>query len=480
VRHALDMQQRDASPQTESTAMLLARIPATVKHAFESFLAVPTAVVAGFGLLAAASNVLDKQQPGWLAGLRDMLHAHLFADADSTTQLLTAIAGGMITLTSITFSLLLVALQQSAGSMTHAVFDQFLRRSSNQFFAGWFIGLTLYTLLTLATVSPEFNPIIGATLSLILASSALYVLLLMIYSVIEQMRPEEILQAIHDHALTARDRQLPLLRRTRRQRERHDAHCHVIRARGDGFVTAIDLDRLAPALAEAPETEVVLCLPLGGYAAFGDPLAEVRAPADRCKAIAESVERSLQVERERDLDRDAAFAIEQIETIAWSAISTSKQDPAPGREAIRNLRDLLARWVAADDEEEELAVDRLPVVYPDDVMEQLMAALESLAVASTESMQHQVFAEIVSGLAATLNRLPPRLVQRSEELILRSLAGLGDHMLTAELDRALSSLVEAMREVGLAESADAVGLARQELSASVGRLNSRGTRVPAE
>ena len=123
--------------------------------------------------------------------------------------------------------------------------------------------------------------------------------------------------------------------------------------------------------------------------------------------------------------------------------------------------------------------DRLPVVYPDDVMEQLMAALESLAVASTESMQHQVFAEIVSGLAATLNRLPPRLVQRSEELILRSLAGLGDHMLTAELDRALTSLVEAMREVGLAESADAVGLARQELAASVGRLNSRDTRVPA-
>jgi uncharacterized membrane protein len=460
--------------------MRLARIPVTIKHAFESFLGIPTAVVAAFFVLSAVTFILDKRQPAWLSGLREFLQTHLFVDTESTTQVLTTIAGGMLTVTSITFSLLLVALQQSAGSMTHAVFDQFMRRWLNQFFAGWFVGLTLYTLITLATVSPQFNPILGATLSLILAGSALYVLLLMIYSMIEQMRPEMILESIHDHALSARQRQLALLRRTRRKPERHDAPCHVIRARGDGFVTAIDLDRLAPALAEAQAAEVVLCLPLGGYAAFGDPLAEVRAPADRCKAIAESVERSLLFERERDLDRDAAFAIEQIETIAWSAISTSKQDPAPGREAIRNLRDLLARWVAADDEEEELAVDRLPVVYPDDVMEQLMAALESLAVASTESMQHQVFAEIVSGLAATLNRLPPRLVQRSEELILRSLAGLGDHMLTAELDRALSSLVEAMREVGLAESADAVGLARQELSASVGRLNSRGTRVPAE
>ena len=100
-----------------------------------------------------------------------------FADAESTTQVLSTIAGGMITITSITFSLLLVALQQSAGSMTHAVFDQFLRRRLNQFYAGWFIGITLFTLVTLATVGPEFNPIYGATLALFFAVSALYVLL---------------------------------------------------------------------------------------------------------------------------------------------------------------------------------------------------------------------------------------------------------------------------------------------------------------
>lgn len=457
--------------------MRLARIPATVKHAFESFLALPTAVVAGFGLLAAASNVLDKQQPGWLAGPRSALQAHLFADADSTMQLLTTIAGGMITLTSITFSLLLVALQQSAGSMTHAVFDQFMRRSLNQFFAGWFVGLTLYTLLTLATVSPEFNPIIGATLSLVLAGSALYVLLLMIYSVIEQMRPEAILEAIHDHALQARMRQRLILRRTRRSALSQGPVCQTVRAQGDGFVTAIDLDALQTALADSPEAEIVLCLPLGGYAAFADPLAEVRASATRCAALTEAVDRAIQLERERDLDHDAAFAIEQIETIAWTAISTSKQDPAPGREAVRNLRDLLARWVAADGEEAPTATP-LPILYPDDVMEQLMAALESLAVVSTESMQHQVYGEILNGLATTLDRLPPPLARRTEELVLRSLAGLGDHMLTAELDRALSGIGNALRDAGLAEGAEAVHAARQQLATSIGQLNSRGTRVP--
>lgn len=475
------MSRPDDSPRTESTAQHLARIPVAIRHAFESFLGVPTIVVVAFFILAWVTYALDHNQPDWLTGPRTFLQEHLFADSDSTTQVLSAIAGGMITVTSITFSLLLVALQQSAGSMTHAVFDQFLRRPLNQIYAGWFIGVTLYTLITLATVAPEFNPILGATLSLIMASTALYVLLLLIYSAIEQMRPESILESIHDHALEARQRQLPLLRRTRRSAQAPAGDAYLVRARGDGFITAIDLDILARALAGAPSAEVVLCLPIGGHMVYADPIAEVRAAdAATSEVLAEAVHRAVRVERERDLDRDPAFGVEQIETIAWSAISTSKQDPAPGREAVRNLRDLLARWVAAEDEEDEQdAAPPLAVVYTDDLLEQLMTALESLTVAASESMQHQVYAEILCGLATSLDRLPPPLARRAEELVLRSLAGMGDHVLTAELDRALSAIQDALLNAGFAESAAAVGSARDGLAENIGHLRSRDTRVPS-
>jgi uncharacterized membrane protein len=470
----------NTSARTESVGMGIAQIPAVVRHAFGTFLAVPTGVVVAFILLAGGTYALDQGDGGWLWPLRQLLQKHIFTDSEATTQVLSTVAGGMITITSITFSLLLVALQQSAGSMTHAVFDQFLRRHLNQFYAGWFIGITLFTLVTLATVRPEFNPVFGATLALLFAVSALYVLLLMIYSAIEQMRPSAILESIHDHTLRARERQIPLLRRTRRRPEGRGSARQTVRAPSDGFVTNIDLDALAEALQPAPQAEIAFHLPLGAYAAFGDPLAEVTgAVGDDLDGLAEAVSRAVTLQRERDLERDPSFGLEQMETIAWTTISTSKQDPNPGLEAVRNLRDLLARWAVADPEETgESSAECLPIVYPDDVIERLMGTIESLTIVASESMQHHVYADVLRGLATTMDRLPPDLAKRSEELVLRSLAGLGDHVLSAELEDALSDVADAFDNAGLVEGAVAVRTARVELAASVGKLNSRATRVP--
>lgn len=474
------MPESNGSARTESVGMRITQIPAVIHHAFAAFLAVPTAVVAGFILLAIATNALDRGDGGMLHPLGQFLRSHIFTGSEATTQTLGAIAGGMITITSITFSLLLVALQQSAGSMTHAVFDQFLRRRLNQVYAGWFIGITLYTLITLATVRPEFNPIYSATLALLFAASALYVLLLLIYSAIEQMRPSAILESIHDYTLRAREHQRTILRRTRRQSEGRGSVRQTVRAPSDGFVTAIDLDALAKALREAPLAEVVLRLPLGGYAAFGDPLAEVTAsPADDMAALAQTVAHAVRLERERDLERDPSFGLEQMETIGWTTISTAKQDPNPGLETVRNLRDLLARWAVADEEETGAPEqERLAVVYPDDVLERLMGTIESLTVVASESMQHHVYAAILRGLAMTFDRLPPPLARRTEEIVLRSLAGLGDQVLTVELENALTAVADALEDAGLTEGAASVRAARAELATSIGRLNSRATRVP--
>jgi uncharacterized membrane protein len=468
------------SVRSESAGMRVARIPGEIRHAFATFLAVPTLVVGAFILLAIGTYALDQASGGWLNPLEHALRRHIFTDSEATTQVLSTVAGGMITITSITFSLLLVALQQSAGSMTHAVFDQFLRRSLNQFYAGWFIGITLFTLVTLATVRPEFNPIFGATLVLLFAVSALYVLLLMIYSAIEQMRPSAILESIHDHTLRARERQLTLLRRTRRTPQGLGSVRRTVRAPVDGFITAIDLGVLETALREEPQAEITFHLPIGSYAAFGDQVAEVTAsPAGDPDALAAAVERAVAIQRERDLERDPSFGLEQIETIAWTTISTSKQDPNPGLEAVRNLRDLLARWAVADPEQTgESEPEPLAIVYPDDVIERLMGTIESLTIVTSESMQHHVYADILRGLATTMDRLPPDLAQRTEDLVLRSLAGLGDQVLSAELEGALDDIAAAFADAGLTEGAIAVRAACAQLAASVGQLNSRATRVP--
>ena len=165
----------------------------------------------------------------------------LFSDAQAARNFLGVIASSIITVTSITLSLLLIAVQQGAASLTSLVFDQFLRRRTNQLYFGFFIGLALYALIVLASINPAHQPIYGVALAGCNDGVALYMLILLIYTTINQMRPVVIIGSIHDHALRARDRQLDLLRRTRRSPRLAEAVGGRVAANRSGFMARLDV-----------------------------------------------------------------------------------------------------------------------------------------------------------------------------------------------------------------------------------------------
>ena len=450
----------------------------TVRRAFASFLALPTGVIALFALLAATTYTLDKSGLRVVASFHDFMQGRVFGNEEATSALLATVAAGVITITSITFSLLLLALQQSAGAMTHDVLDQFLRRRANQTYFGFFVGLTLSSLIVLISIDPPFVPIIGASLALFLTIVALYLLLLLIYSTISQIRPTEIIRAIHDHTLRAREVQAPLIQRTRRAAQLSQPPAVTVRARRDGFVTAVDLDAIAAVLPDvAGVVEVTILRSIGSYVAFQDPIAEIRSDGDAVlDQIGESLANAVTIEQDRDIDTDPAYGIEQMTTIAWRSVSTSQQNPAPGRATINALHDLLARWSANG--ESHGNDPPLPVVYPDNVLESVFGGFESLTVVASEAMQHQTCAGILNALTVTYERLQPAARRRVEDLVLRSLSGLGDHVLTADLDEALAAMAQAFDADGASDTAQAIRAARNGLAGSIGRLNSRATRVP--
>ena len=108
-----------------------------------------------------------------------------------------------------------------------------------------------------------------------------------------------------------------------------------------------------------------------------------------------------------------------------------------------------------------------------------MNTFESLAVVSSESMQHQNFAEVMHTFAVMFERLPSTLQQRAEDIILRVLSALGDFVLTNELDSALSALVGALERCDRTSTGALVQRAQERLNLSIGRLNSRATRSQA-
>ena len=241
----------------------------------------------------------------------------------------------------------------------------------------------------------------------------------------------------------------------------------------------MDLDILEAAAREAGnEMEFVLLVSIGSFVAYGDVIAEVRMETPgRAEALEDCVRAAVRLERQQNLPTDPGHGIGQLEMVGWTSISTAKSNPSPGLMVIRALRDLLARW--ADEENEPPEQPPVPVVYTDTVPDQLMNACESLAVVATESMQHQSFAEVLRTFSVLFKRLPADQQARAEDLILRILSGLGDHILTALLEEELSALAAALSESGRTETASAVREARDDLARSVGKANSRSTRLEA-
>lgn len=456
---------------------------ADVRRSFADFLAVPSATVVGFLLLAVATYMLDRHTVAWLEPTRHFLKGHLITDPDTTDALLGAIAGGVITVTSITFSLLLLAVQQSAAALTSQVLDQFLRRRLNQVYFGVFVGVSLFVLLTLATNDTRVTPVFGSAVALLMTLVAMIVLVLLLYTTLNQMRPDRIIGAIHDLTLAARLAQLAMLARTRSEPTLHSAPAALtLHSRTNGYVATVDLDRIGKAAEAAPgEAEVVLLVALGDYVCYHDPLAEIAAPTpDAAHAIGEATHAALSLERQRNLHRDPGYGVAQLAVVGWTAISTAKSNPSPGRSAIRHLRDLLIRWVDEEQAPDSDPEDRpapVPVVYRDNVTQELLDVFESLLIVASESMQHQSAAELYHSIAVVLDRLPAPLQARAEDLVLRSLSALGDHVLARDLDAALREVTAALAQVQRGEAAAKVERARLALAASVGVIGARGARV---
>lgn len=444
--------------------------------AFAEFLSVPALIIVGFVLLAYATFLLDRSQVGWLKPARLLLQAFVFADTAATASLLGTISAGLITITSITLSLLLISLQQSASALTHQVYDQFLRSWHNQVYFGVFVGLSVYALITLASAGP-LNPVFGGAVALLLTILALALLLALFYTTVDQMRPVMIIEAIHNHVLKARQVQLVLIRRTRREAQLAAPVRLGVQAQSHGFVTKIDVDAIEAAATQAEaEVEARIRVTIGEFVVYGQLIAEVTAhiQAD-AMLLASALEGAIYRATKRDLAADPLDGIEELETIGWTGISTAQSDPEAGVLTIYSLRDILARWCVADADPAPVKV--APVVYEDDVMTKLMNAFESLAVSASESMQHQSLAEILRSFALLFDQLPPPLQARAEDIILRSLSAMGEHVLTHELESALSGLADTLDAAQRPDTAAAVRTAQSRLAASIGKLGNRATRI---
>jgi uncharacterized membrane protein len=293
----------------------------------------------------------------------------------------------------------------------------------------------------------------GAVLTLVLTIAALVVLLLLIHGTIDQMRPQSVVRSIHELALRARESELVLLGRTRKQRATPEgARERPVRVLDSGYVVTVDVDRLAQAAkAAGPDAEILVEGRLGEFLVFDEVVARLVGADPADSSHDEDILAAFGIDDIRDVDAESGYAVDQLENIAWATGTSAGQSPNTATAAVRALTDLLGRWlISGERDRSERSRERkeLPVVYADGAVAVGLAALGTLMVGSAESSQVQTCTELIRSFARLVPRLHDNDRSDFDEALDAALPAVIQHAGMPMLRHALQELEKVMREAG--------------------------------
>ncbi len=273
---------------------------------------------------------------------------------DAARSVLSAVAGSLVTLTSLTFSLTVLTLQLASSQFSPRLLRTF---SSDRFVhvtLMLFVSTFVYALTVLRTVrtstgsAPGFVPQIAVTLGLVLALASVLALVLFLSHLASEIRVETMLRRVY------RETRATALRVTDERDADGDevslpvppADAVPVLAPSSGFLTSVDVVSLTRLVAS---TGGVLLLerPPGSSLVEGTPIGWLWHPAtgglqvEALEALTDKLGDVLTTTHEPTAAQDVTFGLKQISDVASKALSPGINDPRTAVHALGHSSALL-------------------------------------------------------------------------------------------------------------------------------------------
>ncbi len=294
---------------------------------------------------------------------------------EGARSVLSTIAGAMISVTGLVFSITIVVLQLASSQFTPRVLQTFLDDRVTQHTLGVFAASFLYALTVLRGVQSEATggadavPQLAVTFAYVLVLGSVAMFLLFIHHITTAISVDSVIGrvAADCRRLIARAEseaqdlpsQAPTLPTLRRQT--------VVASPRSGYVDLVDRYRLAD-LAERHDVRIEVLHPLGTFVPEGSPLAMVhQATVEAGTDWADVLHAGLSVRTERSMEQDVTFGLRRLVDIAERALSPGVNDPTTAVQVVNELHDLL-RLIAASPDPVPVTSDRdgVPRVVTDE------------------------------------------------------------------------------------------------------------------
>ncbi|MCR4332943.1 MAG: DUF2254 domain-containing protein, partial [Sulfuricaulis sp.] len=278
------------------------------------------------------------------------------AGAEGARQMLATLAGSMMTVMGITFSMTLLALALASSQYTSRILRNFMRSRVTQITLGIFAGIFVYCLIVLRTIrggETAFVPSLAVFFAFVLALGGVGVLIYFIHHIASSIQASNIIALVAQETIVSIDRVFPEKPGRGSEEDEGQNQDRVLRsldkrtwyavpAAVSGYIQSVDNDALL-GLARDGKTIVRMEHGVGAFVVQNTALVSLALTYPPDQKTISALNGAYSINRHRTIEQDPAFGIRQIVDMALKALSPGVNDTSTAVMCVDYLTSILAR-----------------------------------------------------------------------------------------------------------------------------------------
>jgi uncharacterized membrane protein len=320
-----------------------------VVRAFSPFWVVPALWCAGAFVVGLVLPEVDEQ-------LAEHVPFLFQAGPDAARTFLATIAGAMISVTGLVFSITVVVLQLASSQFSPRALRTFLDQRTPQHTLGVFTASFVYALTVMRSVGAGGTPTapvpqLAVTVAFVLVLASVGMFLAFIHHITQAISVDSIVREILDDTRK-------LLHRRAKGRARAETPVgslpdlgtpRVVTAERSAYLDGVDLPGLCE-VASKHDVRLDVLHPLGTFVVTGSPVVLVHGGGRRPEVDWDRlVLRRLDLRWRRTMEQDVTFGLRQLVDIGERALSPGVNDPTTAVQVVDALHSVLVELAATED-----------------------------------------------------------------------------------------------------------------------------------
>jgi len=275
------------------------------------------------------------------------------AGAEGARGMMSTIAGSMMSVVGVTFSMILVVLALASSQYTSRILRNFMRSRITQVVLGIFAGIFTYCLIVLRTIrggeEGAFIPSLAVFFGFVLALGGVGALMFFLHHIASSIQASSIIAAVAEQTIAAIDRLFPEKLGQGPDEDDDDQMLRpaeriwrAVPAPQSGYIQNVN-DTALLSLARERKTIVLMEHGIGEFVVQNTTLASLALEDHPDQETIAALQATFSIGRHRTVEQDAAFGIRQIVGVALKALSPGINDTTTAVMCVDYLTTILAR-----------------------------------------------------------------------------------------------------------------------------------------